>query len=44
VPCTLVNKVCASGMKAVVLAAHTIMAGVWGVGAQGKHMLRRSDD
>jgi len=27
VPCTLVNKVCASGMKAVVLAAQTILAG-----------------
>eukprot|EP00775_Hariotina_reticulata_P010252 gene10252-10410_t len=27
VPCTLVNKVCASGMKAVMLAAQTIMAG-----------------
>ncbi|WIA08980.1 hypothetical protein OEZ85_008394 [Tetradesmus obliquus] len=27
VPCTLVNKVCASGMKAVVLGAQTILAG-----------------
>ena len=27
VPCTLINKVCASGMKAVVLAAQTILAG-----------------
>lgn len=27
VPCTTVNKVCASGMKAIMLAAQTIMAG-----------------
>lgn len=27
VPCTLINKVCASGMKAVVLGAQTILAG-----------------
>ena len=30
VPCTLVNKVCASGMKAVVLGAQTILAGTRG--------------
>lgn len=28
VPCTLVNKVCASGMKAVMLAAQSIMLGI----------------
>jgi hypothetical protein len=27
VPCTLINKVCSSGLKAVVLAAQTILAG-----------------
>lgn len=27
VPCTLINKVCSSGMKAVVLGAQTILAG-----------------
>lgn len=30
VPCTAVNKVCSSGMKAVVLAAQTILAGETG--------------
>lgn len=36
VPCTLVNKVCASGMKAVVLGAQTILAGRRGAhGATG---------
>lgn len=32
VPCTAVNKVCSSGMKAVVLAAQTILAGEAGGG------------
>ncbi|KAF6266770.1 thiolase [Scenedesmus sp. NREL 46B-D3] len=35
VPCTLVNKVCASGMKAVVLGAQTILAGDNGVVVAG---------
>jgi acetyl-CoA C-acetyltransferase len=30
VPCTLINKVCSSGLKAVVLAAQTILAGETG--------------
>jgi len=37
VPCTLVNKVCASGMKAVMLAAQTIMAGATDMQTKDHH-------
>jgi acetyl-CoA acetyltransferase len=45
VPCTLVNKVCASGMKAVVLGAQTIMTGgrLHGAGQAAQNRLPISD-